>query len=105
MKVTVRKLGGYKNIDDSFTIDTSELGEKWCSFFLKTDFCRIRMWDVVWNDTVRVGYNGITYLVTSNNRGLGYNTNYEMDHMRYRYVVDFVEYVLAKYKYKTLLEF
>jgi len=106
MIISIYKLGSSfgrpLRIIDQFKIDSNILGEKWCSFFIKTNFCRIKMWNKKINNTVRIKYNGLIYIITSNNRTIIYNTNYEIDDVIYVYVKDFVEYILDKYKYKRI---
>ena len=97
---------------DEYSIDSSILGEKWCSFFLKTNFCRILPFRRVVNNSAcilgtgaagaRLGYNGFVYIVDANNREIVYNSNFVLDDERFIYVRDFVKYILGKYKYKTI---
>ncbi len=86
VKIVVKKLRGFPKVYDAFAIDSSELGESWCSFFLKTDFCRILPWRRLINHTSRLGYNGFVYVVRAGNREIVYNSNFELDHGRYIFV-------------------
>ena len=99
--VTVRRYRANPYLDDKWSIDSAILGEKWCSFFLKTDFCRILPFRRIVNGTTKLGYNGLVYIVSANNREIIYNSNYDIDHERYIYVRDFVKYVLNRYKYNN----
>ena len=87
---------------DEYSIDSSILGEKWCSFFLKTNFCRILPFRRMVNNSARLGYNGFVYIVDANNREIVYNSNFVLDDERFIYVRDFVKYILGKYKYKVI---
>ena len=103
VRVTVRKVGGPFNIHDTYTINTKDLGKTWCSFFLQSAFCRITMYRTRVNNTAKMYVNRFVYVVEANNRRMIYDANYNMDNPEYKYVKDFVNYVLDEHKYKKMV--
>lgn len=107
-KVLVQMYGGPNGINDSFLIDSKELGKAWCTFFLQSNFCRIKLYNTVSNNNgykPRVKSNGWVYAITANKRAMVYDENYDVEidsYNRYSIVRDFVRYVLAKYKYSRI---
>jgi hypothetical protein len=100
--VTVKLYREFPYYYDEYSVDSKLLGEKWCSFFIKTNFCRILPYRRVVNNTTRLGYNGFVYIVDANSREMVYNSNYEIDDEVTLYVRDMVDYVLGKYKHRTI---
>ena len=104
MLITVYKLGGPFNIKDSFTIDSKEIKKLWCDFFIQTNFCYIEIFNVITNKSSRRGYNGFIYMVKANNRGMVYDSNFEVADAERRFylIKDFVELILDRYKYNRI---
>src|SRR3989337_4162036 len=101
-KITVKRIGKYPKFNDSWIIEAQYIKDVWCDFFLKTSFCRIPNFYTESNKTIRARYNAPIYIVSANNRQMIYNSNYVVDNPKFYYVKEFVNYVLDKYKYKTI---
>lgn len=100
--ITVKRFRVRPASYEIYTIDSTVLGEKWCSFFLKTNFCRLLPYTRDVNRTVRRGYNGYVYVVSANDREIVYNSNYILnstDEDKYILAKQLVEYILSRYKY------
>jgi hypothetical protein len=101
--VTVNKLRGNPPMNETVSVDSNTLGEKWCSFIIITDFCKVAPYfaarNGISNNDNRVGYNGTIYSVKAGTKSMIYDSNYDYDNVRFQYVRQFVDYVLGKYKY------
>ncbi len=99
MKIIVRKLGGPFMLNDTFLLDSDELGHEWYNFMLATNFWRLPPYMTIYNETRRVTYNRFIYIVQAGGRKIVYNENYLVGNPDYLFVKDFVDYCLGKYKY------
>ena len=112
VNITVKKIGGPsapkgpgllhrpRRTTDTYTIDSDKLGKVWCSFFLKSAFCRIQQYLTRENDTAKLYAGRYIYVVEANNRRMVYNANYDIGNPEFIYVKEFVNYVLKEHKYK-----
>jgi|AntRauTorckE6833_2_1112554.scaffolds.fasta_scaffold23880_3 hypothetical protein len=102
VKITVKKIGGPRRTNESFTIDSQKVNKAWCSFFLKSAFCRIQQFLTRENNTSKMYVGRYIYVVEANNRRMVYNANYDIGNPEFVYVKDFVNYVLDEFKYKQM---
>lgn len=89
---------------DSYEIPIEQLGSKWLNFLDKTGFCKITPFHTHRNVTARAGYHKYVYIVKAKNRAMIYDSNYQYGRERYLFLAQFVDYILGRYKYKTILD-
>jgi hypothetical protein len=102
MRIIVRKQGGPFLLNDTFMVDTAELGDEWYNFLLATNFWKVPPYMTVYNETRRVGFNRFVYTVETGGRKIVYNENFYVGSPDFLYIKDFVDYVLGKYKYNII---